>query len=147
MVVGVVGATGLVGQTLVSILSDSVLPIELEFLSASSNSIGKIVPFRGTPHSVEETAISTLTQSCDVVFLAVSSEIAKKWRSCLLKHHRWIIDLSSAYRMDSSIPLLVPEVNAEILRQDNGTGDCPLYQISNQIDNHLINTLSCWITL
>lgn len=120
MVVGVVGATGLVGQTLISVLSDSVLPIELKFLTASSSSIGKIIPFRGKPHSVEETSISTLTQSCDVVFLAVSTEIAKKWRSYLLKHHRWIIDLSSAYRMNSSIPLLVPEVNAEILRQDNG---------------------------
>jgi len=119
MVVGIIGATGLVGQTLVSILSDSPLPITLRFLTASSRSIGKRIRFRESYQIVENTKESSVSSPCDVVFIASSAAVSRKWRSVLLQHHRWVIDLSSAYRMDPAIPLPVPDIDSEVITQTN----------------------------
>lgn len=117
MVVGIIGATGLVGQTLVSILSDSPLPIILRFLTASSRSIDKRIRFRESYLIVEDTKESSVGSPCDVVFIASSAVVSRRWRSVLLQHHRWIIDLSSAYRMDPTIPLPVPDIDSEVITQ------------------------------
>ena len=120
MVVGIIGATGLVGQTLVSILSDSLLPIELRFLTASQRSVGKKIPFRNTIFTIEDTTEDSLSNPCDVVFITSSSDVSHHWQSFLLKKHRWVIDLSSAFRLDHSVPLLVPDVNANAITRESG---------------------------
>lgn len=119
MVVGIVGATGLVGQTLVSILSDSPLPISLRFATASQRSVGKRIRFRESVQIVEDTTETSVCAPCDVVFIASSSEVSRQWRSFLQQHHRFIIDLSSAFRMDPAVPLPVPDIDSDFITQSN----------------------------
>lgn len=68
---------------------------------------------------MENTKESSVSSPCDVVFIASSAAVSRKWRSVLLQHHRWVIDLSSAYRMDPAIPLPVPDIDSEVITQTN----------------------------
>lgn len=119
MVVGMIGATGLVGQTLVSILSDSPFPITLRFVTASQRSVGKRIRFRESVRIVEDTKESSVGTPCDVVFIASSSGVSLQWHTFLKQHHRFIIDLSSAFRMDPAVPLPVPDIDSEVITQSN----------------------------
>jgi len=113
--VGIVGATGLVGLEMLSILQNSILSINELKLFASSKSAGKIIDFRGKPQVVEIIKKDCL-KKCTYLLGATSSEKARQWIPDALASGATVIDNSSAFRMVDNIPLIVPEVNGQNLQ-------------------------------
>jgi aspartate-semialdehyde dehydrogenase len=113
-VVAVVGATGAAGGTLLRVLEDRVFPIGDFHALASARSAGAIVRFRDHDVVVREVDDDILT-GADIVFLAAGADTARRFAPVVAAGHGVAVDKSSAYRMDASVPLIVPEVNAGAL--------------------------------
>jgi len=113
--IGIVGATGVVGRELLSIVADSRLGIAELRLSASSRSVGKKVI---TPWG--ELVLKELNQlffeELDLCFFCVSSTISRRWVPVATTQGVICIDNSSAFRMEPNVPIIVPEVNADLLK-------------------------------
>jgi aspartate-semialdehyde dehydrogenase len=120
MKIGIIGATGLIGRTLLKVLRDSSFPIEVVYLTASDQSTGKEIVFQDKSYPIEITSINTLQKACDVVIVASSAEVSSQWTPGVTAYAPWIIDISSCHRNDPTIPLVVPEINRHIL--DDYTG-------------------------
>jgi aspartate-semialdehyde dehydrogenase len=118
-VVAVVGATGAAGGTLLRVLEDRVFPIGEFHALASANSAGAIVRFRDHDVVVREVDDDILT-GADIVFLAAGAETARRFAPVVAAGGGVAVDKSSAYRMDPTVPLVVPEVNAGSLEGHAG---------------------------
>ncbi len=110
--VAVVGATGAVGETMVSILEERDFPVNNVYALASERSVGKRIPFKGGAVVVEDLATFDFSQVQIGLFSAggsISAEYAPKAAEagCI------VIDNTSHFRYDDNIPLVVPEVNPE----------------------------------
>jgi aspartate-semialdehyde dehydrogenase len=112
--VGVVGATGLVGETMIKVLQDRSFPMDSFHPFASGRSEGKNVRCHGRDYPVEIITPKTISKGM-ILFGATSANIAKYWVPMCRDAGAVVIDNSSAYRMDSSVPLVVPEVNARAM--------------------------------
>jgi len=117
--IGIVGATGLVGQTMLKVLESYKLPILKVHLYASSRSKGEIVYFNGKPLVIQELTEHFVNDKLDIVLFAVDSDIAKIYAPMAAKKHIYVIDNSSAFRMHENIKLIVPEVNINTLEKDD----------------------------
>ena len=115
----IVGATGVVGQTLLKVLDERRFPQSEVRLLASAGSVGKTMEFQGRQLAVAE-ATPAAFAGIDIAFFAASGEVAKELAPAAVAHGAIVIDNSSAYRMDESVPLVVPEINAADLRQHRG---------------------------
>ncbi len=119
MRVAIVGATGAVGQELLTLLQERAFPATRLRLFASPRSAGTPVRFRG-----EELAIETLPEDgdldADVVFSSAGGALSKAHARAWAAHGAVVIDNTSAWRMDRDTPLVVPEVNAVAARQHRG---------------------------
>lgn len=107
--VAVVGATGMVGQVLLERLERRRFPVA-ELRPFSSGRAGAAVRFRGRRIPAPAPTPEAL-RSADVAFLVSSDEIALRWGKDLARRGVWVLDDSSAFRMDPSVPLVIPEVN------------------------------------
>ncbi|MCL5289485.1 MAG: aspartate-semialdehyde dehydrogenase [Bacillota bacterium] len=107
----VVGATGAVGQELLNILSERNFPINQLKLCATSRSAGTVIQFQGQKYVVEETTPESFSGMDIALFAGGKASLdfgpAAVERGCV------VIDNSSNYRMDPTVPLVVPEVNPE----------------------------------
>lgn len=112
MKVGIIGATGAVGQEMVKILAERSFPVDELRLLASSRSAGKVVstPFGDIP--VQETTSDSF-EGLDIVLGAADNDTAKRFAPDIVKAGAVFVDNSSAFRMDSEVPLIVPEINAK----------------------------------
>ncbi len=110
--IGIVGATGLVGDKMISVLQESSLPVHELRLFATAKSTGQTVLFRGLPHTVEIIQKASWEKGM-IILGATSSEVARKWVPKALLAGASVIDNSSAYRLDADVPLVVPEVNPQ----------------------------------
>lgn len=109
----VVGATGAVGRTLLSILAERGVPTENVCAIASEHSIGLTASF-GEHADLKIKALPTFDFSdTDIAFFAVESDVAKQYIPKATEQGAIVIDKSSLFRMDKDIPLIVPEVNAD----------------------------------
>ena len=112
--VAVVGATGAVGAEMLRCLEESTFPTGTLKAFASERSAGKRFKFRG-----REVEMQVLTEDafagCDVVLFASESDISKQYVPIATQAGAYAIDNSSAFRMDASVPLVVPEVNGELI--------------------------------
>src|SRR5580700_8599713 len=117
--VGIVGATGAAGQELLRLLVDRDFPFGSLRLFASARSAGKAVTVGGKRHIVEE-AQPGIFADLDVAFFAVGAGESRALAPDAVKAGCLVIDKSSAYRMDPSVPLVIPEINPEGLRSHNG---------------------------
>ena len=117
--VGVVGATGAVGETVVKVLHERCFPISELHLYASPQSEGQWVetPYGRYPL---ELLNEKFPPSLDFVFLAAGREHSKKWGWRLARRNTIVIDKSSYFRDKDYAPLVVPEVNPEMLTQHRG---------------------------
>lgn len=117
--VGVIGATGLVGELLLTLLKERGFPIKELRLFASHSSPRRYVE---TPWG--EWEVESLEgwegSGVDLVFLAVESDIARRWGWRLARRGVLVIDKSSYFRLKPSVPLVVPEVNGELLTTHKG---------------------------
>ncbi|MBC7795958.1 MAG: aspartate-semialdehyde dehydrogenase [Pyrinomonadaceae bacterium] len=124
--VGILGATGTVGQRFVQLLENHP-NFEVTALAASDRSIGKsyveatnwkqIAPMPENVKNIKVQAIEPdkISPDCDIVFASLPSDIAKEAEFEFAKAGFPVISNSSAYRMESDVPLIIPEINAEHL--------------------------------
>lgn len=118
-VVAVVGATGAAGGTLLRVLEDRVFPIGDFRALASAYSAGAIVRFRDNDVVVREVE-DNLLAGADIVFFAAGAATSRRFAPMVAAGGGVAVDKSSAYRMDPAVPLVVPEVNADLLATHSG---------------------------
>ena len=112
--VAIVGATGAVGQELVKCLEDRDFPVDRLKLLASPRSAGRTYPFKGAPVTVEAVSAEAF-EGVDFAFFAAGATVSREFAPLATQAGALVIDNTSAFRMEPSIPLVVPEVNAELL--------------------------------
>ncbi len=116
--VAIVGAGGLVGTKLISYLDRSGMP-ELDLLlTGGGKSVGTEISYRGKSLRIQKNAIPRL-RSSDIVVLCTPTGVSKQL-VCELRGGPVVVDTSSAFRMDSEVPLIVPEVNGHALKTHKG---------------------------
>lgn len=118
-VVAIVGATGAVGVELLNCLSARNFPLGGLKLLASARSAGKTLPFNGAELVIEELTEESF-DGIDIALFSAGSGISKRFAPIAVKAGAVVIDNSSAFRMEASVPLVVPEVNGEALRRQRG---------------------------
>ena len=118
-VVGIVGATGAVGQELVRLLHERNFPFSRLRLFASARSAGKTVGVAGRTLTVEE-AKPGVFADVDLAFFATGGGVTKALAPDAVAAGCLVIDKSSALRMDPKVPLVIPEINPEGLRNNQG---------------------------
>lgn len=118
---GIVGATGLVGQTILKVLSERKIDIENLYLFASKRSAGVKIQFNNKEITVLELAEENIVnKKIDYVFFAASGDLSKVYTPIFVDNGALVIDNSSHWRMDENVPLVVPEVNPEDLKKHKG---------------------------
>ena len=117
--VAVIGATGAVGRVFLQIAEERNFPIEEIRLCASERSVGKKLNFRGKNIEVE-LCTPTLLDEVDFSFISANGDVSRKIAPLSAKHGAVAIDDSSAFRMSDTVPLVVPEVNADDLNNHQG---------------------------
>ena len=116
----VIGGAGIVGREFLSLLDSRKVPVKRLRLLATARSAGKVVEFRGEKITVEETTEASFTRDDDIVFLSASGAASKQYAPIAQAQGSFVIDDSSAYRMDPAVPLVIPEINAEDLEWHQG---------------------------
>ncbi|EDY81123.1 aspartate-semialdehyde dehydrogenase [Verrucomicrobiia bacterium DG1235] len=117
--VGIVGATGAVGQEFIKLLGDRNFPLSELKLFASARSAGKQVEALGQTITIEE-ATETCFDGLDYVLFSASGTVSKALCPAAAKAGAVAIDNSSAFRMDPDVPLVIPEINGEASRTHKG---------------------------
>lgn len=117
--VAILGATGAVGTELLELLDSRDFPLADLKLLASPRSAGTTLSFRGEALSVEAVEASSF-KGVDIVLASAGGSISKAWAETAIASGAVVIDNSSAFRMDSSVPLIVPEVNPEAAAYHRG---------------------------
>ncbi len=117
MNVAVVGATGAVGETIVRLLEERDLPITELGPFASRARDGAIL-FRGNSLDVRAASDDAL-RGFDVVFFAGGEDASERYAPALVEHGSIVIDNSATFRMRHGVPLIVPDVNADVLRAEH----------------------------
>jgi aspartate-semialdehyde dehydrogenase len=118
-VVAVVGATGAVGVELMQCLEQRRFPLSSLRLFASARSAGKTLPFKGKPVTVEELTEDSF-RGVDIALFSAGGAQSKRFAPAAVRHGTVVVDNSSAFRMDPGVPLVVPEINPEALREHRG---------------------------
>lgn len=115
--IGLVGATGVVGETFINLLEEYNQPIAEFRPFASANSAGQKLQLANIDWTVQ-----TLKPNCfsdlDMVFFSSGDDISKEWAPQAVKAGAFVIDNSNAFRMNSETLLIVPEVNGHLLNQN-----------------------------
>jgi aspartate-semialdehyde dehydrogenase len=116
--VAVVGVTGLVGTKMLQVLSDRNFPVTELIPVASENSVGKEVLFNNKSWKVVsmQTAIDAAP---DIALFSAGGSVSKQFAPLFAAKGTYVVDNSSAWRMEKDIPLVIPEVNAHVLTAEN----------------------------
>ena len=117
--VAVLGATGAVGQEMIKILQERSFPVGKLKPLASARSAGKTLKFRGEDVTIEE-ARDEAFEGVDIVLGAAENDIAKRFAPAIVKAGAVFVDNSSAFRLDPKVPLIVPEINPEDVKDHHG---------------------------
>lgn len=116
--VAILGATGAVGQEFLELIAERNFPFNELKLLASKRSAGKIIEFMGKEYTVEEATEESFKGIHIALFAGGAA--SKTFAPAAVKHGAVVIDNSSAFRMDPTVPLIVPEVNPEAISTHNG---------------------------
>ena len=126
MKIGIVGATGVVGATILEILDERRIAVDALVLYASRER-DEPIAFRGKPHRVVAATREALERDrCDVVFFASSDDASAELAQVCVRAGGVVIDNSSTFRMDPACPLVVPEVNPGAI-----DADARIYPVAN----------------
>ena len=117
--VGVLGATGAVGQEMMNLLEERNFPVGQLIPLASARSAGKTIKFRGEDVVIRE-ACDSAFEGIDIVLGAAENDIAEKFAPAIVKAGAVFVDNSSAFRLNPNVPLIVPEVNPEDAKAHKG---------------------------
>lgn len=118
MKVIVAGATGMVGTVMLKVLEESTLPVEAIVPVASEKSIGKKVIFRNKEYPIVSFD-EALASGAQIAVFSAGGSISLAMAPAFRDKGIYVIDNSSAWRMEPGIPLIVPEINADILKKDD----------------------------
>ncbi|PKQ16334.1 MAG: aspartate-semialdehyde dehydrogenase [Actinobacteria bacterium HGW-Actinobacteria-7] len=118
-VVAVAGVTGAVGREMLKVLEQRNFPASRVVALASARSAGKTVPFAGGELVVEEMTAGSFTE-VDIALFSAGAGISRDFREAVTGAGAVMIDNSSAFRMDTDVPLVVPEVNPEDVAWHSG---------------------------
>lgn len=116
----VVGATGMVGRTFLRVMEEKKLPVEsIRFLS-SHRSAGTMIRYMEKDYPVEELTPRSFDERVHIALFSAGSAVSRQYAPLAAEKHTVVIDNSSAWRMDPSVPLVVPEVNPGACRHHHG---------------------------
>lgn len=118
MKLAVVGATGLVGQEILNVLEERSFPFDELFLVASSKSVGNVIKFKGKDykiHGIEEVC----KLAPDIAIFSAGGNTSLEWAPKYAEAGTIVIDNSSAWRMDPTKKLVVPEINGHVMTIDD----------------------------
>lgn len=116
----IVGATGMVGRTFLKILEERDFPYENLYLFASERSAGKKLICKGKEYTVEALNEKSFERDIDIALFSAGGDISLKFSPIAAENGVVVVDNSSAFRMDPNVPLVVPEVNPEAIKEHNG---------------------------
>ncbi|TQF38208.1 aspartate-semialdehyde dehydrogenase [Bradyrhizobium sp. UNPF46] len=150
-VVAIVGVTGAVGAEFIATMDKRGFRVGKLKALASARSAGKTVSFRGQPVVIEELTERSF-EGVDIALFSAGGSISKKYAPIAVKSGAVVVDNSSAFRMDPNVPLVIPEINANRIRDHKGiianpncaaiTALVPLWPIhqKNRIKRVIIST-------
>lgn len=118
--VAVVGATGLVGSTIVKILEERNFPVNNIYFFSSKKSSGSTINFKNNNYIVEELNEKSFDRDIDFALFAAGGTVSEKYAKIAVDKGVKVIDNSSIFRMDKDVPLVVPEVNPEEIEWNKG---------------------------
>lgn len=116
MKTAVVGATGMVGRTMMKVLEERNFPVSELLPVASEKSVGKEVLFKGKPVKVVS-VMEAVEARPDFAIFSAGASTSKEWAPEFAKKGTVVIDNSSYWRMDKDIPLIVPEINSHVIKK------------------------------
>lgn len=116
----VVGASGLVGRTILKVLEETDFPFENIYMMSSYRSAGKTVTFKGKDYVLEELNEHSFDKPIDIALFSAGGSTSEKYAPIAAAHGCTVVDNSSAWRMDPEVPLVVPEVNAHDIDWNKG---------------------------
>lgn len=116
----VVGATGVVGQTALKVLEEKNLPIDEYVFFSSKRSAGKTIHFLGKDYIVRELTDTSFDEGFDFAIFSAGGTTSKHFSPIAASKGCVVVDNSSAFRMDPEVPLVVPEVNPEEIKNNHG---------------------------
>lgn len=114
----VVGATGMVGRTMMKVLEERNFPVSQIIPVASERSVGKEIMFKGKPVKVVSLEDAVAAKPEFAIFSAGAST-SKEWAPVFAKNGTVVIDNSSQWRMYDEVPLIVPEINSHVIKKGN----------------------------
>jgi aspartate-semialdehyde dehydrogenase len=115
-----VGATGVVGNTILKVLEERNFPFNNLYIMASKRSAGSVVTFKGKEYIVEELGMNSFDKPIDIALFSAGGSTSEKYAKVAASKGVVVIDNSSAWRMDPEVPLVVPEVNPQDIEWNNG---------------------------
>ena len=118
MKVAVVGVTGLVGTRMVEVLEERNFPVDEFIPVASGRSAGKLISFKGKEYPVV-TAEEAVAMKPDLALFSAGADISKEWAPKFAAVGCRVVDNSSCWRMDPTKKLVVPEINADVLTEED----------------------------
>ena len=118
MRIAVVGATGMVGRVMLQVLEERNFPITEIIPVASERSVGKTIEYRGQQFTIVSMQ-DAVNMRPDIAVFSAGGETSKQWAPKFAEVGTTVIDNSSAWRMEPNIPLVVPEINADILTKED----------------------------
>jgi len=116
MKTAVVGATGMVGQTMIKVLEERDFPISQLIPAASEKSVGKEIMFKGKAVKVVSVSDAVASRPDFAIFSAGAST-SRDWAPEFARNGTVVIDNSSFWRMDKNVPLIVPEINSHVIKK------------------------------
>ena len=118
MRVAVVGVTGMVGNVMLEVLAEHKFPVTELIPVASEKSVGKKITFQGTEYTVIglQQAVSLKP---DLALFSAGATVSKEWAPKFSQVGTTVVDNSSAWRMDDTKKLVIPEINADVLTKDD----------------------------
>jgi aspartate-semialdehyde dehydrogenase len=116
MKVAVVGATGMVGRTMIKVLEERNFPLSQLLPAASEKSVGKEVIFKGKPIKVIS-VIEAVESKPEFAIFSAGASTSGEWAPVFAKNGTVVIDNSSFWRMYKNVPLIVPEINSHVIKK------------------------------
>ncbi len=117
MKIALVGATGLVGSVMIKVLEEQNVNVSEFFPAASQRSVGKKVVFKGKEYNVL-TIDNAIAEIPDVAIFSAGGSVSKEYAPKFAEKGCFVIDNSSAWRMDNNVPLVVPEINLHAINSN-----------------------------
>ena len=114
MKIAVVGATGLVGSKILQVLDEQQVQIDELIVAASERSVGKEIVFQGKTYKVVSVD-EAIAQRPDIAIFSAGASASRQYAPKFAENGTFVIDNSSAWRMEANVPLVVPEINADTI--------------------------------